>query len=81
MAVVTCRACVGLQSMAVQMLRVHAELKASVWGAWRRHSTEPTAPVSAPGVTRLLQVWDYEAGLTIQVTALALAASVTETVY
>lgn len=59
--------------MAVQMQRVHAELKASVWGTWRQHLTEPTAPVPAPSVTRLLEMWDYEAGLTIQVTMLALS--------
>ena len=61
--------CVCVQSMAVQMQRVQAELKASVWGAWRRHMTEPTACVPAPSVTRLLEMWDYEASLTIQVTA------------
>ena len=56
--------------MAVQMQRVHAELKASVWGTWRQHLTEPTAPVPAPSVTRLLEMWDYEASLTIQVAVL-----------
>ena len=72
----TCSVCVGVgvQSMAVQMQRVHAELKASVWGAWRQHLTEPTAPVPAPIVTRLLEMWDYEASLTIQVIALTLGS-------
>lgn len=64
--------CVRAQSMAVQMQKVHAELRASVWGAWRRLLTEPTAPGPAPSVTCLLEMWDYEASLTIQVTALAL---------
>lgn len=67
--------------MAVQMQRVHAELKASVWGAWMRHLTEPAAPVPAPSVTRLLEMWDYEASLTIQVTVLTLVSSLTGTVY
>ena len=67
-AIVTWNVC--MQSMAVQMQRVHAELKATVWGTWRRHLTEPTAPVPAPSVTRLLEMWDYEASLTIQVTVL-----------
>lgn len=61
----------ALQSMAVQMQRVQAELRASVWGAWRRHLTEPTAAVPATSVSRLLEMWDYEASLTIQVTVLS----------
>lgn len=59
---------VRVQSMAVQMQRVHAELKAGVWGAWGQHLTEPAAPVPAPSVTRLLEMWDYEASLLMQVT-------------
>lgn len=53
--------------MAVQMQRVHAELKASVWGAWGRHLTDPAPAVPAPSVTRLLEMWDYEGSLLMQV--------------
>ena len=65
--------------MAVQMQRVHAQLKGSVWGAWGRHLTDPTAPVPAPSVTRLLEMWDYEGSLLMQVTSLLHARKFTAT--
>ena len=57
----------ALQSIAVQMQRVHAELKAQVWGPWGQHLSGPPPPPNTSNPTRLLQLWDYEASLSIQV--------------
>ena len=57
----------ALQSIAVQMQRVHAELKAQVWGPWGQHVSAPPPPPNTSNPTRLLQLWDYEASLSIQV--------------
>lgn len=64
-----------VQSMAVQMQRVHAELKGSMWGPWSQRLFEPPLSPQAATPTRLLQLWDYEASLTIQVPA-ALASMI-----
>ena len=49
------------------MQRVHAELKAQVWGPWGQHLSGPPPPPNTSNPTRLLQLWDYEARLSIQV--------------
>ncbi|DBA99529.1 TPA: hypothetical protein ACH3X3_012111 [Trebouxia sp. C0006] len=54
-------------SIAVQMQRVHAELKAQVLGPWGQHLSGPPPPPNTSDPTRLLQLWDYEASLSIQV--------------
>jgi len=57
-----------LQSLAVQMQRVHAELKGRMWGPWGHRCSGPVPPPTTADPTRLLQLWDYEGSLTIQVT-------------
>jgi len=57
----------ALQSIAVQMQRVHAELKTQVWGPWGQHLSGPPPPPNTSNPTRLLQFWEYEASLSIQV--------------
>ena len=53
--------------MAVQMQRLHAELKDRVWGCWRQQLAAPSPSPGAADPARLLQLWDYEASLTGQV--------------
>ncbi|KAL3153975.1 hypothetical protein ABBQ32_013531 [Trebouxia sp. C0010 RCD-2024] len=67
MALMLTNAClVHKLSMAVQMQRVQAELKASVWGAWGRHLTDSAPALPAPSVPCLLEMWDYEGSLLMQ---------------
>ena len=54
-----------MQGMAAQMLQVHQELQQRMCSPW--DALFPRKPVGG-SLSRLLQLWDYEASLTMQVT-------------
>ena len=53
-----------MQGMAAQMLQVHQELQQRMCSPW--DALFPRKPVGG-SLSRLLQLWDYEASLTMQV--------------
>ena len=56
-----------LQSRTIQLTRLHADLRQAVFGRHQQRS-RAALPLRTPlNVARLLCLWDYEAGLSLQV--------------
>ena len=56
-----------VQSRTIQLTRLHADLRQAVFGRHQQRS-RGALPLRTPlNVARLLRLWDYEAGLGLQV--------------